>query len=89
MCCQAYGQAVTLQPTRVYSHVQAGIIHLSLGALAEALPAFQAALALDGGLTPAQLGAGEALLASAKRHVAMGALGVAGRGTSSCRLCLY
>ena len=44
---QAYGRALELDPGRLYSRTQSGGIHLALGASAEALAAFQAALELD------------------------------------------
>ena len=72
---QAYRQATSLQPGRLFSWVQSGSIQLSLGATADALADFERALDINALHLSALLGAAQALLASAQRHTSYGALG--------------
>ena len=72
---QAYRQATSLEPGRLFSWVQSGSIQLSLGATADALADFDRALDINALYLPALLGAAQALLASAQRHISYGALG--------------
>lgn len=78
---QAFTRAVELDGTRLYSKVQCGNIHLSLGVYLEALTSFEAALEQSPDFGPACEGAGSALLASARSHQSFGAPGLPFRGS--------
>ena len=73
---QAFSRAVDLDGARLYSKVQIGYIHLSLGAFSEAITAFEAALEQSLDFGPAYEGAASALLASARSHQSFGAPGI-------------
>ncbi len=73
---QAFSRAVDLDGARLYSKVQIGYIHLSLGAYPEAIAAFEAALEQSSDFGPACEGAASALLASARSHQSFGAPGI-------------
>lgn len=73
---QAFSRAVDLDGARLYSKVQVGYIHLSLGAYPEAIMAFEAALEQSPDFGPACEGAASALLASARSHQSFGAPGI-------------
>ncbi|KAK9814136.1 hypothetical protein WJX72_001132 [[Myrmecia] bisecta] len=76
---KSYGRAVELQPARLYSLVQSGIINVALGAFPAAEAAYEAALGVSEDHPPALLGAGETLLAAARQHLRMGAAGIAAK----------
>ena len=72
---QAYGRAIDLDPARLFSLVQSGIILLSLGNASAGLERHRQALAAAPAHVPALCGAAETLLALAKMHSTQGATG--------------
>lgn len=85
---QAYGKALELDPKRLYSLVQSGTIQLALGAYSDSLASAEAALQLEPAHVPARTCAAAALLASARRHIAMGAPGKCNLFQLSVDVCL-
>ncbi|KAK9813619.1 hypothetical protein WJX73_010920 [Symbiochloris irregularis] len=74
---KAYEKALALDPTRLHSLVQSGLLHLSLVSLQPALEALQAAQAVSPGYPPAVIGYGSALLAAARFSLHIGCPGTA------------
>ena len=79
---QAYGRAIELEPRRLFSLVQSGLVLLALGNFTEAQGLLQTALEVDPQHVPALFAAAQLLLASAKYGIAQGTPG------SSCTLTL-
>ena len=73
---QAYEKAVALEPTRIHSLVQSGLLHLSLGSLQAAALALTAALEVCADYPPAVMGLGSTMLASARQSLALGCPGM-------------
>lgn len=72
---QAYEKALSLQPSRLHSLVQLGLLHLALGSFSEAAQALSQALEVHPTFPPAMLGLGSAMHASAQRHLGQGCSG--------------
>ena len=72
---QAYLRASQLHPRRLYALIKAGTIQLSLGAVADSVTSFQAALGVNGMHPAALLGMAQTLLASARAAASTGAVG--------------
>lgn len=73
---QAYGRALELEPRRLFSLVQSGLVLLALGNYTEAQGPLQAALDADPQHVPALFAAAQLLLASAKYRIAQGTPGI-------------
>lgn len=71
---KAYGRALELEPSRVYSLIQSGNLHLALGTPSKALECHEKALDIDPAHPAALLGAAEALSISAGGNIHVGAL---------------
>ena len=76
---KAYGRAIELDPSRVYSLIQSGNLHLTLGNPLKALESHEAALELDADHPAALLGAAEAHSAIAAVYIHTGALKAAAK----------
>ncbi|KAK9847277.1 hypothetical protein WJX84_002642 [Apatococcus fuscideae] len=74
---KAYGRSIELEPMRIYALVQSGTILRELGSYPDSEARFQQALHLEKDHPAAQLGAAETMLSSARRHLALGASGLA------------
>ena len=74
-CVQAYRRAIELEPQRLFSLVQSGLVLLALGSYTEAQELLQTALEADPEHVPALFAAAQLLLASAKRCTAQGTPG--------------
>ena len=72
---KAYSRAIELEPKRLFSLVQSGLVFLALGNYTEAQQAVQAALEADRDHVPALFAAAQLLLASAKYHIIQGTPG--------------
>ncbi len=64
-----------MEPKRLFSLVQSGLVFLALGNYTEAQQAVQAALEADPHHVPALFAAAQLLLASAKHHIVQGTPG--------------
>lgn len=73
---QAYGRAIELEPKRLFSLVQSGLVLLALGNYTEAQGLVQAALEADPQHVSALFAAAQLLLASAKYRIAQGTPGM-------------
>ena len=72
---QAYARAIELEPRRLFSLVQSGLVLLALGNYTEAQGLLQSALEVDPQHVPALFAAAQLLLASAKYRIAQGTPG--------------
>ena len=72
---QAYRRASELEPRRLFSLVQSGLVLLALGNYTEAQGLLQSALEVDSQHVPALFAAAQLLLASAKYRIAQGTPG--------------
>lgn len=86
MLVQAYGRAIELEPRRLFSLVQSGLVLLALGDYKEAQGLLQSALEVDSQHVPALFAAAQLLLASAKFRIAQG---TPGGLLHSCLLCPF
>ena len=89
---QAYGRAIELEPRRLFSLVQSGLVLLALGNYTEAQGLLQSALEVEPQHVPALFAAAQLLLASAKHRIAQGTPGwfctVAAWAPVGCQSCL-
>ncbi|KAL3133073.1 hypothetical protein ABBQ38_006975 [Trebouxia sp. C0009 RCD-2024] len=76
---KAYGRAIELEPKRLFSLVQSGLVLLALGNYTEAQGLVQAALEADPQHVSALFAAAQLLLASAKYRIAQGTPGMAAK----------
>ncbi|KAL0025266.1 hypothetical protein WJX77_012112 [Trebouxia sp. C0004] len=74
---KAYSRAIELEPKRLFSLVQSGLVFLALGNYTQAQQAVQAALEADPHHVPALFAAAQLLLASAKHRINQGTPGMA------------
>lgn len=84
---QAYGRAIELEPRRLFSLVQSGLVLLALGDYKEAQGLLQSALEVDSQHVPALFAAAQLLLASAKFRIAQGTPGGLLHSCSCALLC--